>query len=263
MRIFLPLVVILTSATSLSAKAWRDIEPLRSTRSDLIRSLNQCSDQGEACAFTVNNEDVFILFSGGVTKKNSNCVEKLPPETVMFIESRPHSPATTLDFQFAKREFIKSSLVGEWRTKFKYQLYVNPKAGLALKTREGKVVQVVYLPSSSEINDHQCSDYYDPLESFVGVFYGHVPLSTAECPQKTVYEGEQIVVQGNSNFGSRRGFEWTVSEGKIVAGQHTFSITIDTTGLGGKSITITGEKSDYDLGLTAASTCKLAVSKRP
>jgi hypothetical protein len=263
MRILLLSFVILTSTASLCAKPWRGIEPMRSTRSDVIRTLNQCSDQKEACVFNLGNEDVYILFSAGLTSNYSDCTERLPPETVMFIDIRPYSVAEFKDFQFAKREFVESSLVGSWRTKqpVQYHLYVNSKEGLALKTRERAVVQVVYLPPSSEV--HKCPDYYDPLESFVGVFYGHVPIANTVCPQTPLFEGQQITAGASSNLATRRGYEWIISDGKIVAGQHTFSITIDTTGLAGKSIKIQAEKHDYDLGLTVSSTCELTVSKRP
>src|SRR5258708_39241402 len=165
-RLLLLLSFLLVSSSSLFAKAWHGIEPLRSTRSDVIRVLNQCSDQKEACVFTFGNEDVYILFSGGLASDYNDCTQKLAAETVMFIERRPHSGVAFQDFQLAKREFIESSLVSSWRTKHpvRYHVYVNSKDGLALKTREGKVVQVVYVPSSSEVR--LSPEYYDPLQSF-------------------------------------------------------------------------------------------------
>src|SRR5438874_13712118 len=110
-RLLLLMSVLLLTNSSLFAKAWHGIEPLQSTRSDVIRVLNQCSDQKEACVFTLANEDVYILFSGGLSDKYSDCTERMPPGTVMFIDIRPHSGAAFQDFQFAKREFIESSLV--------------------------------------------------------------------------------------------------------------------------------------------------------
>src|SRR5437870_3521560 len=163
-RSLLLLSFLLVISSSLFAKTWHGIEPLQSTRSDVIRVLNQCSDQKEACVFTLDNEDIYILFSGGLSDKYSACTQRLPPETVMFIDIRPHSGAAFQDFQFAKREFTVSSLVFSGRTKhpLRYQLFVNSKDGLALKAREGKVVQVVYLPSAGDVT--RCADYYDPLE---------------------------------------------------------------------------------------------------
>jgi hypothetical protein len=262
-RLFLLLSVLLVTSSSLFAKAWHGIEPLQSTRSDVIRVLNQCSDQKEACVFTLDNEDVYILFSGGLSQKYSDCTERLPPETVMFIESRQHSGAAFQDFQFAKREFTESSLVGSWRTKrpVRYHLYANSKDGLALKAREGKVVQVVYLPSSSEVR--RCPDYYDPLESFIELWSGHVPTVAVVCSQATVFERQEITVEAHTDIPSRTGYKWRVTNGRIVAGQYTPRIRIDTTGLAGKSIKALVEVNDRDLGVIVWSECSIAVSKRP
>jgi hypothetical protein len=263
MRIVLFLFITLTSANALSAKPWRGIEPLRSTRSDVIRSFNQCSDQKEACVFSFGNEDIYMLFSGGLSSTYSDCVERLPLEAVMFIDSRPHSAAAFQNFKFAKREFISSSLVGSWRTKHpvRYQLYVNSKDGVAIKAREGRVVQVVYLPSSSEVR--RCPNYYDPLESFVALWYGHVPMAFIECPQEAVLERKEITVEATTDIPSRSGYQWTISDGKIVAGQYTPRIRIDTTGLAGKSIKVGVEVNDRDLNVTVSNYCSITVSKRP
>ena len=265
MRIFLFLCVTLISATSLCAKPWHGIEPLRSTRSDVIRSLNQCSDQREACVFTFGDEDIYILFFSGLTAEDTQCTERPPLETVMFIERRPHSAAALQDFQFAKREFTKSSLGSRWHWKLRRQvnfdIYVNERDGLALKTQETRVVQAVYLPSSSEIG--RCRSYYGTPESSVAVWYGHVPIATAVCPQAIVFEGQEITVNAITDIPSRTGFKWTVSDGEIVAGQYTPRIRIDTGGLAGKSIKVRVEVNDRDLGVIAWSECSITVSKRP
>ena len=265
MRIFLLLFVILTSTASLCAKPWRGIEPLRSTRSDVIRSVNQCSDQREACVFTFGDEDIYILFFSGLTAEDAQCTEPPPLETVMFIERRPHSAAALQNFPFAKREFTKSSLGAYWhwklRRRVKFDIYVNERDGLALKTQETRVVQAVYLPSSSEIG--RCRSYYGTLESFVYLWQGHVPVASVGCPQATVFEQQDITVGVTTNIPSRTGFKWTVSDGEIVAGQYTPRIRIDTSGLAGKSIKVGAEVNDRDLGVPVGSDCSITVSKRP
>jgi hypothetical protein len=258
MKAFTFLILILASAPSLSAKAWRGIEPLRSTRSDVVRLFGQCWDQREACVFTLENEDVYVLFSGGMTKDYGGCSEDVPAETVMFIETWPHSGNEFHDFKFAKQEFRELSHTTFRKTT--YRSYLNQKDQLLLKTRNGKAIQAVYLPTASELR--KCQDFYEPLESFVGIFQGHVPVISFGCPT-AVTEGQQIVVQGFSNFASRRGFEWTISEGKIVAGQHTTRITIDTNGVISKSINIQAEMQDHDLGHVVFCSCDVELSKKP
>jgi hypothetical protein len=261
----LVLLVLLVVPASLSAKPWRGIEPLRSTRSDVIHLLNQCSDQREACVFTFGHEDIYILFFSGLTADDTQCTERPPLETVMFIERRPHSAAALQDFQFAKSEFTKSSLGDHWnwklRRRMKFEMYVNERAGLAFTTREAKVVQAVYLPSSSEIG--RCRGYYGTLDSFVYIWEGHVPFVAAGCPQTPVFEQQQLTVQVTSDIPTRTGFKWMVSDGEIVAGQYTPRIRIDTSGLAGKSIKVGVEVNDRDLGVTVSSDCSVTVLKGP
>ena len=88
-RLLLLLLIAVVWARVSTAKAWRGIEPLHSTRADVIRLLNQCVNEREACEFTIESEEVHILFSGGLSDDFANCMSRLPLETVIFIESRP------------------------------------------------------------------------------------------------------------------------------------------------------------------------------
>jgi hypothetical protein len=83
-----------------------------------------------------------------------------------------------------------------------------------------------------------------------------------DCP-KEVLEDQPIVLTATSDFATRRGFEWTVSDGRIVAGQHTTSVKVEAKGLAGKSIKIGAEVQDYDSGLIAISTCNVPVARKP
>ena len=266
-RLLLLFSMLVATSSSLFAKTWHGIEPLRSTRSDVIRVLNQCSDQKEACVFALGDEDVFILFSGGLSETYGDCATKLPAETVMFIESRPRSVTTLQDYGFSKGDFTQFNPAAP--LKIGYQSYLNLKDGLGLKSYKGNVVQIVYLPSASEVP--RCASYYNDPEFFVGVYLGHVPFVTIKCPKGPVFEGQQLVVSASSDFNSKR-FDWTVSVGRIVAGQHTQRIIVDSTGLAGQQIKVEGEANVYDLGnrfrperrsLTAYSSCEVPVLKKP
>jgi hypothetical protein len=262
-RPFLLPLLILLATSSATAKAWRGIEPLRSNRSDVIKSVNQCSDQREACVFTIDNEDIYIGFLAGLTAENIHCLGEVPPDTVMFIESRPHSTDGFRDFQFEKREFTKSRLDGfSWRLRrpAKFDVYISEKQGFAVKSTDGKVVQAVYLPSSSEIG--QCRSYYGTLDDYTYISEAHVPTSAAGCPQ-TAFDQEQITVVVTTNVPTRTGFLWKISDGKIVAGQYTQMIRIDTTGLAGKTIKVSVGVTDRDQGITASSECGINVLKKP
>jgi len=79
MKLILIRIVLISTAETSYAKEWRGIVPLRSTRSDVVRLLNQCSDQMEACRFTLETENVHILFSGGLPAAYHECAKRLPP----------------------------------------------------------------------------------------------------------------------------------------------------------------------------------------
>ncbi|HEX6728946.1 MAG TPA: hypothetical protein VF074_03000, partial [Pyrinomonadaceae bacterium] len=97
-------VLFLLAASELSyAKEWRGLVPLRSTRSDVVQLLNQCSDQREACRFTLNTENVHILFSGGLPPEYGGCATRLPPETVMFISVEPTTKLKLANLRLDKR----------------------------------------------------------------------------------------------------------------------------------------------------------------
>ena len=56
-------------------------------------------------------------------------------------------------------------------------------------------------------------------------------------------------------------FTWTVSAGKIVTGQGTRSIIVDTSGLAGETISVAAEVNDGS-GLAAIATCEVHVLHR-
>ena len=66
--------IILMVTYSVHAKAWRGIEPLVSTRSDVIRAFKECSDQAEACKFTIDNQDIYIGFFAGLIAEDTHCL---------------------------------------------------------------------------------------------------------------------------------------------------------------------------------------------
>jgi hypothetical protein len=53
---------------------------MRSTRADVLRTIGQCSDQKEACRFTLGDEDVYVLFSSGLPSEYRECVAGLPAD---------------------------------------------------------------------------------------------------------------------------------------------------------------------------------------
>jgi len=255
------LFVLLGAANTLSAKTWQEIEPLRSTRADVVRVFNECSDQKEACTFAYNNEDIYILFSGGLDEKYVECAKALPPETVIFIERRPQTAPKPAELRLGSPSFSNVTLTSHWnKASSRYQAHVDKRNGLVVKTRNGSPVQMVYLPSGSVLP--VCTAYYKDPESFVELYQGQVPAVSIGCPKDAVFADQQFTVAASSDFDTRKGFEWSVNAGKIIAGQGTSRVIIDATGLSGRMIRVAAVVKDYDLGLVGTATCDVSISRK-
>src|SRR6476620_4378679 len=76
-RVSLLLLLFAAKPSLLSAKEWRGVVPLHSTRADVARLFSECVDTKGGCSFTRGNEQVLMIFSGESGFKE--CPEKLPP----------------------------------------------------------------------------------------------------------------------------------------------------------------------------------------
>jgi hypothetical protein len=57
-------------------------------------------------------------------------------------------------------------------------------------------------------------------------------------------------------------YNWTVSAGTISSGQGTSSITVDTTGTGGQTVTATVDVGGFDRSCSTSSSCTTSVAKK-
>ena len=252
-KIIVVTAIVIVCAEQSFAREWRGIVPLHSTRADVIRLLNQCSDQREACRFTLGTDDVHILFSGGLRAEDRECASALPPETVMFIAVRPRAKLKLRDLGLDKRHsqhFNASDPPAR-----DYPGYRSDD-GLMVSLFKDKVVQIFYLPTA--VDADRCKDYYSRAESFIRIVIVHVPLIYKLEAQETIKAGEKLRVSAYSDINETLGYEWNVSAGKIIAGQYTKEVTIDTTGLAGQTLVVTAEIGDPFFH-AAASSCHVRV----
>lgn len=246
-------LVFLLSANSAFAREWRGVVPLHSTRADVMRLFNQCSDQKEACRFTVGTEAVHILFSGGLSAEHRDCMNALPPETVMFIEVEPREKLKLRDLHLDKRH-LKHFNASDPAVNG-YKGYCSDD-GLLVSLFKNRILQIVYIPVEAELQ--RCSSFYAQAESFVKVVLVHVPLVYKVEAPETIRAGEKLKVSAHSDINETRGYEWTVDIGKIIAGQYTKEVIIDTTGLEGQTIIVSAEISDV-FHHAAAGSCKVRI----
>jgi hypothetical protein len=87
------------------------------------------------------------------------------------------------------------------------------------------------------------------------------PTINISCPE-SVKEGQSAVFSttitaGTPAPGTTPTYEWTVTAGKIISGQGTPSITVDTTGLSGQTIRANVNLTGY--GVPCPATCSVAI----
>jgi hypothetical protein len=87
------------------------------------------------------------------------------------------------------------------------------------------------------------------------------PTVNVSCPD-TVTPGQPLTFTANVSGGDPNvtaTYNWTVSAGTITGGQGTSSITVDTTGAGGQSITATVNVGGYDRTCNTSASCTAGV----
>jgi hypothetical protein len=240
-------------ALDVSAKEWRGIVPLHSTRADVVRQFG--CDPGQGCKVRVGNEEAYFVFSSD-TGEAIKCAKDLPPNTVLLIEVQLINPPKLSAFRINKNQFRTFDPSTPPHTGYKG--YIDEKEGMIIKTYKGKVLQVDYIAAGKDVA--LCPDYYEDPESFIQLFIEHCcPTVYVDCPRQAPIDGERITLSASTGAGGRLRFNWRVSAGKIVAGQGTMKITVDTTGAGGRTITETIEM-DYGNGHLTATYCEFPVS---
>lgn len=238
-------------AGSSQAKEWRGIVPLASTREDVIRIFKQCNDTNPSCDFRLDNAKVHIEFSGASPSQIHKCSKQLRPDTVLLIEVTPGKALNLKEIGIHKRRLREFNLSPP--THSKYQGYIDDQEGLVLKTYEGRAVQLDYIAAAKD--RHLCQDYYESPELFVqDIFSSHAQAIAIDCPTKSTEAGKQISISADIAGNPKITFLWTVSAGRIVSGQGTRQIIVDTTGLQGQVIKLT-----VSLGRVAAS-CEVPIS---
>jgi len=90
------------------------------------------------------------------------------------------------------------------------------------------------------------------------------PTVAVSCPD-SVEEGSSVTITANVGSGTPPAstYNWTVSAGTITSGQGTNSITVDTAGRGGSTITATLEVGGVDPSCNRTASCTVSVAGKP
>lgn len=223
------IILLLTCFRSTAlVEEWKGIIPGVSTRADVVRLFQRCADRSASCEFDLENNKIRIVFSGMVQDYFYQCSKNLPVDTVLVVEVSPRVPITLKSLR--QRHSLKK--LGSMSN---FSGYIDERAGLILKTYKENVIQLNYVAADSHRGP--CEDYYkDPIR-FIAVVT-HCPPITLEGPTSVVTAGNVVNFKADVQPDPKMTLVWTVSDGKIVdqAGRH---ISLDTTGLGGKSVKVT------------------------
>jgi hypothetical protein len=251
--------MLLAAAPSALAKEWRGITPLQSTRSDVVRLLGYCGDKDSerGCVFDLpGGQNIYILFASGATNFHE-CAKQLPANTVLLIEIKLKTGRTFTQLRIDKRnlrgfENSEPPTIG-------HKGYIDETNGLVIKTFKGRVYQLDYIAVAKDV--HRCASYYEDPETFGRVFIEYMPpLMSVECPTESLVAGDKLVCTATTS--GRPRYEWHLSAGRILEGQGTPRIAVDTTGLGGQKLIVTVER-HYLRDPIAAATTEVLVPKAP
>jgi len=87
------------------------------------------------------------------------------------------------------------------------------------------------------------------------------PTVNVSCPDQ-VDEGQPMTFTANFSGNQSITYNWSVSAGTISSGQGTSSITVDTTGLGGQTVTATVEIGGIDPSCSRTASCTTSVKQK-
>jgi len=242
----------MTTASQAGAEQWRGLTPLLSTRADVVRVFGQCANKEQYCYFNIKNEEILIVFS-----KPQDC--ELAADTVLSIQRVLEVGTTFAALGLDPRRF--KSFDPSWPRGMGYRGYIDEKDGLLLKTFGGEVFQINYIAGRKDWP--VCQSYYRRPREFVEVIFPHVPtITSVGCPETGIVAGEKVVIKANyARTGQRISLAWDTTAGRIIEGENTSKILLDTTGVQDKAITVTVELNDGSHH-TATASCTFNVSQR-
>jgi hypothetical protein len=88
------------------------------------------------------------------------------------------------------------------------------------------------------------------------------PAISVSCPS-TVEQGSSITFTASVSGDANVTYNWSVSAGSISGGQGTSSITVDTSGLGGQTVTATVELGGLDPSCSRTASCSTGIGVPP
>jgi len=149
--------VLLLSINSASAKSWRGIEPLHSTRADVLRLLGTPTDDKSPYEWKYEfpGEWAIISFSTGAPcKEGLPQGWKLPKDIVINIDVQPSAPKKISEVLTSGKEYDRVQTVHTPGLNY----YIDPEEGIRFTDQNGYVSSITYGPTIKD-KDYTCGEY--------------------------------------------------------------------------------------------------------
>jgi hypothetical protein len=142
-----------------------------------------------------------------------------------------------------------------------------PEVVWDLSNAQSQVYEARVRVESGPVNDPLCTAF-----TSTKVYVRNCPEAKPVCPNVSIYcpdvqrAGAPITFTASVSGGTpdrTPAYNWVVSEGRILTGQGTPTITVDTAGLAGRPITATVEVAGYGDNLDCRAQCQASVPAPP
>ncbi|HEX7722089.1 MAG TPA: hypothetical protein VF397_08020 [Pyrinomonadaceae bacterium] len=189
-------------------------------------------------------ETAYFTFSGA-SPLPDGCLSQVRPGTVLKIDIDPNTEKTIGDLHLRQDRLtiFDATVPPEPGNKS----YIAETEGIVVHAPNGKVFRIVYFAAQKDQATWRAY-YSDPSLFILRICCILCPAITVDAPDQ-VEAGSQAVFTTRVITGTpppKLTFRWTVSDGRIIDGQDTASIVVDTKNLEGKAIRATVEVGGID-----------------
>ena len=144
-----------------SAKDWRGIAPLHSTRSDVEQLLGPAWHNFlSASVYHTDQGRVQVVYTGQGDPAEL-CARKVPLNTVLSIFVEPKDKVSLTNADLDLEHFTSFKL---WSSYSDYRAYYDEPSGFVIHTRDGRVNDLSYLANAAD--RRLCSNYYRNAKHF-------------------------------------------------------------------------------------------------
>jgi|ERR1043166_1264615 hypothetical protein len=168
------IILFLSSSVAVSAKDWRGLVPLRSTRADVEKLLGEpppppsdgsrlyILNKGRSIYF-VDEGEVYVVYAEDLFEAPRQCLNTVAEGTVLMIRVTPKTKRSVSEFVTDEKKFRKFDPSDP--PNLGYEAYFNEEDGLLISAFKGSVNEIIYLASA--LDKPQCPSYYENPEDMV------------------------------------------------------------------------------------------------